>query len=132
MATKPPVFKIPKSIGACADKLYETRQRRLEIQKEVDTLSAQETQLKNYIIDTLPKSEASGVAGKLCRVSVVTKKVPQVKDWDVFYKHIKKTGEFELLSRSIGKAAIEERWENGKKIPGVESFDVTTVSINKV
>ena len=102
------------------------------MQKEIDTLSAQETQLKNYIIDTLPKSDASGVAGKLCRVSVVTKKVPQVKDWDAFYKHIKKSGEFELLSRSIGKAAIEERWEAGKKIPGVESFDVTTVSMNKV
>ncbi len=127
-----PKIKFPKTLGACADKLFETRQQRLEIQKQVDQLQEQETALKNHIIDTLPKSEASGVAGKLARVTVVTKKVPQVKDWDAFYKHIKKTGQFDLMGRGISKPAIEERWESGKQIPGVESFDVVSVSMNKV
>lgn len=125
-------YKFPKTMGACADKLYELRQKRLEIQKVVDNLEAQEKALKEHLINNLPKSEASGVAGKLARVTVVTKKVPQVKDWDIFYKHIKKTGSFDLMSKRLSDSAIKERWELGEVIPGVESFNAVTVSINKV
>ena len=129
-APKAPAF--PKTIGACADMVYKLRETRLAAQKEVDKIEAQEKALKEHIINNLPKSETTGVAGKLARVTVVTKDVPQVRDWDAFYKHIKKTGEFDLLGRTIGKAAIEARWENGKKVPGVESFGVVSLSINKV
>lgn len=125
-------FKFPKGIGACADKLYKLRQKRLEQQKKVSEIEAEEKALKAHIIDTLPKSEASGVAGKIARVTVVTKKVPQVKDWDLFYKHVKRTGNFELLQRRVGDAAIKERWEDGKEVPGVGHFNAVTLSINKV
>ncbi len=125
-------YKFPKTMGSCADRLYELRQKRLEMQKEVDAVAAEETALKNYIIETLPKSEASGVAGKLARVTVVTKTIPQVKDWDAFYKYVKKTGQFDLMQRRITDSAIKERWEAGKEIPGVEHFNAVSVSINKV
>lgn len=125
-------YKFPKALGACADKLFELRNKRLEMQKTVDVVAAEETALKNYIIENLPKSEASGVAGKLARVTVVTKQVPQVKDWDAFYKYVKKTGQFDLMQRRLTDAAIKERWEAGKEIPGVEHFNAVSVSINKV
>ena len=125
-------YKFPKALGACADKLYELRQKRLDQQKVVDALEAEEKALKEHIINTLPKSEASGVAGKLARVTVVTKEVPQVKDWDAFYKHVKKTGEFELLGRRLTETAVRERWEAGKQVPGVEAFKAVSVSLNKV
>jgi hypothetical protein len=125
-------FKLPKTMGACADRLYELRQQRLEVQKTVDKLAAEEAALKEHIINTLPKSEASGVAGKLARVTVVNKVVPQVEDWDAFYKFVKKTGSFDLLQRRLTDQAIKERWEAGKEVPGIKHFTATTVSINKV
>lgn len=125
-------YKFPKALGACADRLYELRQKRLDMQKEVDKVAAEESALKEHIINTLPKSEASGVAGKLARVTVITKVVPQVKDWDAFYKYVKKTGQFDLMQRRITDGAIKERWEAGKEIPGVEHFNAISVSINKV
>lgn len=125
-------FKPPKSLGACADRLYELRQQRLSVQKEVDKLAAEETFLREHIINTLPKSEASGIAGKLARVTVVTKQVPQVKDWDAFYKFVKKTGSFDLLQRRLTDQAIKERWEAGKEVPGVEHFNAVSISLNKV
>lgn len=125
-------YKFPKALGACADKLFELRNKRLAMQKEVDAVAAEETALKNHIIENLPKSEASGVAGKLARVTVVTKQIPQVKDWDAFYKYVKKTGSFDLMQKRLTDAAIKERWEAGKEIPGVEHFNVVSVSINKV
>lgn len=127
-----PKFKFPKALGACADRLFTLREQRLEAQKAVDLLAAEESAIKQHIINTLPKSEASGVAGKLARVTVVTKQIPQVKDWDKLYAHVKKTGQFELLQRRLTDAAIKERWENGKKVPGVEAFNAVTVSVNKV
>jgi hypothetical protein len=120
-------YKFPKALGACADKLFELRNKRLSEQKKVDEIASEETAIEN-----LPKSEASGVAGKLARVTVVTKQVPQVKDWDAFYKYVKKTGSFDLMQKRLTDAAIKERWEAGKEVPGVEHFNAVSVSINKV
>lgn len=125
-------YKFPKALGACADKLFELRDKRLAEQKKVDEIAAEETALKNHLIENLPKSEASGVAGKLARVTVVTKQVPQVKDWDAFYRYVKKTGSFDLMQKRLTDAAIKERWEAGKEVPGVEHFNAVSVSINKV
>lgn len=132
MATEKPKFKFPKALGACADRLYELRQKRLEEQKKVDLIEAEEKALKEHIIQNLPKSEASGVAGKLARVTVVTKEIPQVEDWDAFYKYVKKTGNFDLMQRRLTDAAVKERWGAGKEIPGVKHFQAVSVSINKV
>lgn len=130
MATKKAI-KLPKSIGACADKLYEVRQKRLEMQRLVDELAYEESFIKNHIIDTLPKSD-TGASGKIARVSVVTKQVPQVKDWDQLYKYIKRTGQFDLIQRRLSPTAVRDRWDDGKKIPGVESFGAVSVSLTKV
>jgi hypothetical protein len=127
---KPPKF--PKTLGACADRVYELRAKRLAMQKEVDAIEAEEKALKVHIIDTLPKSETTGVAGKLARVTVITKQVPQVKDWEAFWKSFNKKTDTDLLQHSLSKPAVEARWEAGKKVAGVEAFTVVTLSINKV
>jgi hypothetical protein len=125
-------YRFPKGIGACADKLYTLRAKRLEAQKVVDAIEAEEKALKSYIIDTLPKSQASGVAGKIARVTVIKKEVPQVSDWAAFYKYVKRTNQFDLMQRRLTDAAIKERWADGKEIPGVTHFTAVTISLNKV
>jgi hypothetical protein len=132
MAATKPTFKPPKTLAACADELYKTRDLRIAAQKATDELQAKETALKEHLINNLPKSDASGVAGKLARVTVVTKLIPRVNDWDKLYKFIKKTGAFDLLQRRLIDTAIKERWDNGKEVPGVESFNVVSISMNKV
>lgn len=124
-------FKIPKALGQAADLLYETRQARLDLQKAVEELQKQETLLKEHFINTLPISQASGVSGKAGVVKVVPKEVYQVKDWDLFYKHVKRTGDFDLLQRRLADAAYKERLEAGKTVPGIEKFMTKTVSITK-
>ena len=130
MAVAKPI-KLPKTMGACADLLYETREARLAAQKVVDELAKTEAAVREHIINNLPKSD-TGASGKKARISVVTKQVPQVKDWDKFYAHVKKTGQFELMQRRVSDGAVRERWDNGKQVPGVEPFGVVSVSINKV
>lgn len=125
-------FKFPKTLAGCADALFSARLERLGLQKSVDDIKKRETLLKEYLISNLPKSEASGVAGKLARVTIVTKLVPQVEDWDSLYAYIKKNGAWELLQRRLGETAVKERWEAGKTVPGVVAFQMTDVSVNKV
>lgn len=131
-AAKAPEFKKPKTLGEAADLLYKTKGLRLAAQKVVEELAEKETALKEHIIAELPKSKASGVAGRLARVTVSNKEVQQVEDWDAFYKYVKKHDAFELMQRRLAVGAVEERIANGEKLPGVKAFNVPQVSINKV
>jgi hypothetical protein len=131
-AAKAKPFVPPKQLAQCADLLYTTRQDRLALEKEVEALKARETTLREHLIENLPKSQASGVSGRVANAKIETKEIPQVKDWDLFYKHVKRTGDFELMQRRLSDAAVKERWEAGKKVPGVEVFTATVVSCTKV
>lgn len=124
-------YKFPKTMGACADRLYAIRQKRLAAQKEVDAIESEEKALKDYIIDNLPKSD-TGASGKVARVSVGTKEIPTVEDWDVFYKYVARTKSFDLLQRRLSDSAIKERWENKKRVPGIGVFVNVVVSLNKL
>ena len=132
MAEKKKVYKFPKNLAACADKYWELKQARLAQQKIVDAIEEEEKAIKAWIIDSLPKSEASGVAGKLCRVSAVTKEIPQVEDYEKFYAYVKKTNRFDLLQKRLSEAAVKEIWEDGKQVPGVKAFQAVTLSVNKL
>lgn len=125
-------MKLPKSPAACADLLYQTRKDRLELQHKIDDLAELETALKEFFINNLPKSQASGIAGKVARVQLGAKVVPQVADWPAFYKYVKKNNAFYLMQKRLSESGIVEIWEDGKKVPGVEKFNVVTVSCTAV
>lgn len=130
-------FKAPKTLAECGDQLYSIREQRLAMQKQVDELQAQETFLREHLINTLPKSNATGVAGKLVRVSIESKTVYQAKDWDAIRLYIKghaakNPGVWGLMNKALNQATIKEMYESGKKVPGIESLEVKVVSMNKL
>jgi hypothetical protein len=128
-------FEIPSSLAAAADLFYKTREERLALQKEVNAIEEREKILKDHLVRSIPKSEATGIAGKLVRVSVVTKSVPQVEDWDAFYAYIVKTrkkGGFALLNKAVNSASVKEIWDAGKDVPGVTPFNKVELSVNKL
>lgn len=125
-------YIFPESMAACADLLYVRREQRLAADKVADELKKEEVSLENWIIDHLPKSDATGVAGHIARVQVLNKTVPRVVDWPALYKYISKNKAWELLQRRVGEGAVKERWEAGKEVPGVEHYSFPKVSIHKV
>lgn len=130
MSTAAPSF--PKTLGACVDRLYELRDKRLKQSKVVEALEKEEKALKEHLIQNISKADSSGVSGKKAKVTIQTKAQPSVKDWDAFYKYIARTKSFELLQRRVNAAAVTERWENGKTLPGVDKFNVVSVSLTKL
>jgi len=132
MPKKEKEYRVPKRLGTCADKLYEFKQERLAAQKIVDEMKKRENAIIEHVIATLPKSDASGVSGKVARVMVTTKEVPTIKDFKKLQAHIKRTGNFDLLQRRLNAAAVNERWDVNKNVPGVEAFTKVGVSLTKV
>lgn len=128
-----PKFKkkpIPKALAAAADLFYETQRARLALQKELEPMKEFEAELREHIIKQLPKSQAGGISGRLVRVERREKEIPQVKDAKKFEAFARKKGNEDLMVSRPNTKAIEDRWENGKKIPGVVSFKAITLSVH--
>lgn len=132
MSTKDqPAFKIPKTHGACADRLYRLRQEKSKLTKKVGDIQAEITALKNHLIDQLPHADSTGVIGKLATVRITQEDIPTPKDWTKIYRYIHRYKSWHLMQRRLSKAAIKELWKDGKKVPGVEIFTKFDVSCTK-
>ncbi len=129
---KPKEYKLPKTLAGCADALYTIRAERLVLQREAEALAVREGLLREHIIENLPKSQATGVSGRVANAKIERKEIPQITDKAALHKFIKRTGAFELLQNRISESAVLERWADGKKVPGVESFTVLKVSCTKI
>ena len=103
------------------------------LQKEVEKLEADENAVKSYLMDVLPKNDATGISGKLVRVSLVPKTRVSVTDWDAVYAYIAKTykkdpGVFALLQRRPSEEAVKDLWANGANVPGMEAYPYMSLS----
>lgn len=140
----PKKLKLPKSLGACVDLYHTMRQKRLAANKDVEAMKAQESEVSTYIIDNLSKKEEGGAIGTAYKGTIVNETIYQVEDWEKFYNHLKKTGEFDLLNKALNQAAVKERvaaqdrpagkkGENWKpKLPpGVKTFTAFKLSVTK-
>ena len=110
-------FKVPEELGTCADLLYTLRQDRLIIGQDVKEFEEREKLIKDYVINTLPKSNASGVAGAIAKVAVTTQDIPVVTDWDAFYKFVKRTNSFDLLQRRVWRKRSKSGGTRGRRFP---------------
>jgi hypothetical protein len=123
-------------VGVAADMLYDLKQ----LSKTLGALTAPFDDLllpsvksaEEHFVQTLAVGESSGVQGMKSRVQVTENVVPAVDDWPKFYAHIKKTSAFELLNKAPNRAAIQERWDAKKQVPGVGKFHVKRVSCTKL
>jgi hypothetical protein len=125
-------YKFPTTTGAAIDRLYELRGQRQGLQKQADAVGAEESALRQHLIDTCQKSELNGARGTLATCTLVPKTVATVKDWHALYKYIKKHDAWDLLERRPSHAAYVARLEAKQKVPGVEPFHVTGLAVHKI
>lgn len=132
-------FKAPVSLAECADQLYSTRETRLALATQITELERQEGILRESLIDRLPKSQATGIAGKLVRVTVVNKTVYKADNWETLRAFITKAqkkspGVWGLLNKAVNQATVKDMVEAGAdfKAMGLSKMDVPVLSMNKV
>jgi hypothetical protein len=123
---------MPKSIGRVADLYSDVRALRLAMDKEVETVKARESELRDYIITNLSKSDDTGAAGLRYRAQIVSKDVPRPADWKKIHDYIQDTGRFDLLQKRLGEKAVMDMVADNQTIPGIEIISVPDVSITKI
>jgi hypothetical protein len=126
MATEKPKYHWPLSAGGKVDHLHHLQLAIKLLQAQVKLVEDEYDALEDALIKGLPKQELNGAQGKLARVEIDNRIYPIVTEeaggWEATYKHIKKTGEFDLLQKRLHQGACEARWDAGKQIPGVGTF----------
>lgn len=125
-------LKAAKTMAQRADLLFTLEKNELKALRDAfNEMDKFCSKLEAWFIQEIPEDQ-TGVSGKQGRVEVKEKEIATVEDWDAFYAHIKKKGEFELLNRAINQKSIAERWEAGKVVAGVGKFTKKVLSLTGV
>lgn len=109
---------------------FETRQRRLKLQREADDLEQQEKDILYELTKQFEQPKVTIVVGGFV-LKAERKQVALVTDWAAVLQHIKATGEVDLLQKRLTESAVKARWDNQVQIPGVEAAHNYTVTINQ-
>ena len=114
-----------------------------ELSAERDVIRGLEVDLKalkssfrakeEKILDRMKEEGVLKITGFEATVSVSINTVASVKDWDKFYKYIRKNDAFHLLERRPASKAWREEVEirRGKVVPGTEGFEKRTLNLRK-
>lgn len=130
--SKPKKKPLPRTLGACADELYQLREERSRVNQQLAQLDARRKELEAHLVDQLDASDASGVKGKLANASITTQRVHSATDWPAIYKWVARTKQWQVLQRRLSSSAISELEESGKKVPGTEPFNLKKVNLTRV
>ncbi len=119
------------SIGNMIDSLYDLRQQRLNLQKQVDALKEQETALREAILFELDMNGLAKASGSHATAGVTLAIQPSVEDWDAVYGFIKQHERFDLLQKRLSTTAWRELVDEGVHVPGTFVTEVRDVSLTK-
>lgn len=125
------LFKKAKTPAARADLLYQLDRNELKKARDAyNKIDKFVSKLEAWFVQEF-RDDQRGVTGKYARVEIKSKEYGSVQDWDKFYKHIQKKGEFDLLNKAVNQRAVKERWEQRKEVPGLDKFTKKVVSLTQ-
>lgn len=119
------------NLGQTIDQLYELRAKRLELEREVKDLKANEDLLKDSILNMLGDSKLASARGAVATASVVMKTKPIVTNWEDVYTYIVDNNRFDLLHQRISSLAWGDLEKSGILVPGTEAFTEVSLSLTK-
>jgi hypothetical protein len=120
-----------QDLGSTIDQLYELREQRLALDRKVKEMKEEEVRIREQIFELLAAAGLKRASGGIATAGITVKVVPLVEDWDLVHDYIRKTGEFDLLEKRIGKTAWRARVEDGIDIPGVSAVEDVDISLTR-
>jgi predicted metal-binding protein len=128
-------FTFPETLGACIDAAYSLREKRLELQRELEVkikaIKKEEDALEEHILQKFDNSEIEGARGNLATAGRKVSNVPVVENWDEFYEYVRENRAFDLLQKRPTTSAFRERWDENQTIPGTKMFTKIELTLNK-
>lgn len=117
-----PVIKTPKTVGAKIDLMAKLDDQRKEYDELAKGLKNDYNIIEAALMEQMGREDITISSASLGSVKIGDSVVPNVKDWDLFYKFIAKMKYYHLLERRPSVSGCRELFETKGSIPGVEAF----------
>lgn len=111
-----------ETLGSLTDKMHVLRENKRGLEEQVKKIEEEYRELEMKLIELLDDQGTDRGAGKTATCTVSESIVPQVTDWDAFYKYIQRNKYWHLLERRPSVTGCRELFETKGVIPGVEKF----------
>jgi len=124
-----------KAIGELIDDMHDVREQRRAIAKEDKVLKAEYDELEQSLISALEATGQTKAASETASATIKHTVVADVQDWDRFHAWMRKTNRLYMLERRPSQLAFREYLENargGNPPPGVQKFELTSISLRNV
>lgn len=124
--------KLPTKPGKLLDRMWLLKMQKEALEAELVKVKADIKTVEETIFKCFKSNELDSARGDSCQATIGSRIVPVAKDWPKVFEYVKKQrglSGFDLLQKRLGSKAVEARWEDGIKIPGIikDSFDVLHV-----
>ena len=110
------------------DNLADVRDKMRSLQEQEKVLRIRRNDLESAIIGKMDEQGIDQIANNLCTISKKLEIVPTVEDWDILYKHILRTKQFELLQKRMSATAYRELLQMNTPVPGVKAAELTKIN----
>lgn len=117
------------SIGAKIDALFALREKKRVHEESLKELEKNMSTLQAELITQLQVEGITSSRGKKASISISENVVPQVEDWEAFYKYIGRKKYFHLLERRPSTSGCRELFEKNGRIPGVVPHTKITLNL---
>lgn len=113
---------IPEGIGAKIDLRQKLKTEKGAAAAVVEQYEKLITDVETALMAQMDKEQTTNGGGKLATASINESIVPQVTDWDLFYKYIARMKYYHLLERRPSVTGCRELFETKGAVPGVLPF----------
>lgn len=119
-----------KNLEELTGRLYEIKNIKEAIGKQLKEISEQEDYLEGLIIAALQVEGLQKATTTWCTVSLKQSVFPGIENWSVLWEYMVKNN-VPLLNKAVNSAAWREMIEQGIEVPGVSSYDKITLLFRK-
>ena len=120
------------TLGEQADKLRKIYLRKKEAEEVVKAIGEEYERESLVLMELADDQKTTTGKGAIASFSIGDSVVPQVKDWDAFYKYIAKNKYYHLLERRPSVTGCRELFDTKGAIPGVEKFTKRKINLRGV
>lgn len=110
------------TIGQLTDKMHTVREEKRELAEKIKALDEEYNALELQLIEIADEQGITKGDGKLANFTISESTVPQVENWDEFYRYIQKNKYWHLLERRPSITGCRELFDTKGAIPGVQKF----------
>lgn len=117
------------TLGSLTDQMFALREEKRKLEEGIKVLDEVYKQKEMQLIELLDEQGTDRGAGKSANCTIAESVVPQVTNWDDFYKFIQKNKYWHLLERRPSVTGCRELFETKGVIPGVEKFTKRRINL---